>query len=438
MSTLESAFQNAELIFGIYAALILAYGFLARTGNRSGAMAIAVINHGGLIGLAVILAIPFISPFPVDVVQVLTGISIEVFCAAVFFMSSLQIIKFLRTSAKVVPDRFLLLLILVKLFFLVANYNASGGQYGIFSDDSRIDFLTISPLLARTWYLDMIIDFIVLLSIALRYYGEKKLRFQDWLCVLAIISITFISGSKGAAFLMIAYAMLFIYAAFPRIMSLIPLWVIVIVASIFSAAIFGYIYFLSELLQVPVGDQISLTISRFLLSADARIMAFDPNVNAFVLSQPHGAFLSELFRGFARILGLSTAEFPIGVYQYQYQVGTTNYVGSTNQLSAMFIIYGGAFWLGEFFTVGGLFWVVYHFLKYSMQSNKIEVRWVTAASFFLLSDNLCKGFDAFVQLLPICVLVIIFLMVLPRFRWMTRRVTSSTQSYGGNMRGDAL
>jgi hypothetical protein len=433
MSTLDAAFQHAQLIFGIYIALVLAYGLLAPSGRRSGAMAIAVINHGGLIGLAVILAIPFISPFPVGMLQVAIGIVIEIFCAFVFFMSSWQIINFLRTSAKVVPDRYLLLLILFKLCFFAANYIASGGQYGIFSDDSRIDFLTISPLLGRTWYLDMIIDFTVLLSTALRYLEHKKFRIRDWLGVFAIIIITFLTGSKGATFLLMAYVILFIYAAFPHLIALIPKWAILLATLICSAAVYGYVYVLSELLQVPVSDQITLTLSRFLLSADARIMAFDPNINTYVLSQPHGAFLSELFRGPARILGLSTAEFPIGIYQYQYQADTTNYVGSTNQLSAMFIIYGGAFWLVEFFIVGVLMWLMYNFLRYSIQSNKLAVRWVSAASFFLLSDNLDKGFDAFVQLLPICVLVIVILKALSKVRWLPRLITSSTKSGEGNM-----
>jgi hypothetical protein len=386
-------------------------------------MAIAVIDHGGLIGLAAILVIPFISPFPVDVVKVLTGIFIEVFCALIFFMSSWQIVKFLRTSAKVVPDRYVWLMILFKLSFFAANYISSGGQYGIFSDGSRIDFLTINPLLARTWYLDMLIDFIILLSITLRLLEKKKLSIQNWLQVLAIFGISFLSGSKGITFLMIAYAMLFVYAAFPRIASLIPKWVILLAGAICLAAISGYIYVLSELLQVPFSDQVSMTLSRFLLSADARIMAFDPNVTNFVLSQPHGAFLSELFRGPARMLGLSTAEFSIGIYQYQYQSDTINFVGSTNQLSAMFIIYGGVFWLFDFLIIAGLMWFAYGFLKYSIRNDKPAVRWVAAASFFHLSDTLCKGFEAFVQLLPICVFLIVSLMVFPSFRWMPRKTS---------------
>lgn len=438
MSTLDAAFQNSTLIFGIYVVLILAYGLLVPRVYRRGAIAIAVINHGGLIGFAVILSIPIISPFPVGLSQLLTGVFIEVFCAFFFFMSSWQIIKFLRTSAKVISDRYLLLIILLKLLFFAVNYIAADGQYGIFSDSSRIDFLTLSPLIAKTWILDMIIDFILLLSMALRFLVQREYRVKDWLCVLAIVSISFLSGSKGVTFLLIAYTILFVYAAFPRILSIIPKWVIVLVAVIGFAVIYGYVYVLSELLQVPVSDQITLTLSRFLLSADARIMSFDPNINKFVLSQPHGAFISELFRGPARILGLSTAEFSMGIYQYQYQAGTTTFIGSTNQLSAMFIIYGGIFWMVEFFIVAGITWFSYIFLKASIRSNKLAVRWVAAASFFHLSDTLSKGFEAFVQLLPICVLLILTLSVLPRFRWMPRNVSESERIKDFNLSADHL
>jgi hypothetical protein len=423
MSTLDAAFQNSTLIFGVYMVFVLCYGLFAPNGCRRSALAIAVINHGGLIGLAVILVMPFVSPFPVYIVQFLTGVFIELFCAIVFWVASWQIIKFLRTSARVIPDKYLILLILLKLIFFAVNYISSGGQYGIFSDSSRIDFLTLSPLLAKSWILDMIVDFIVLLNMALRYLEQKKYRFRDWLSVLAIISLSFLSGSKGATFLLIAYVILFIYAAFPYIFSLIPKWVVALFAGISILAIYGYVYILSELLQVPVGDQIALTLSRFLLSADARIMSFDPNINNFVLSQPHGAFLSELFRGPARMLGLPTAEFSVGIYQYQYQAGTTNFIGSTNQLSAMFIMFGGAFWLIEFLVILGLTWLSYIFLKSSIRSDRLAVRWVAAASFFHLSDTLGKGFEAFVQLLPICVFLIVTLSILPRFRWMPHRVS---------------
>ena len=432
MNTLDAAFQNIYLIFIIYGIFILMYGLLAKPGCRGKSMAIAVIDHGSLIGLAAILSMPLISPFHVDIIQVLTGVFVEVFCAAVFFMSSIQIINFLRAGSKIIPGQYVWMMIFCKLFFFVANYMASDGQYGIFSDDSRLDFIKISPIISRTWYLDMIIDFIIFLNISLKCLVQKKIKAADLISTISIIGISFLTGSKGASFLMITYAMLFVYAAFPRIVSKISTSILVFYALILSGIIFIYIYFLSESLGVSVGDQIRLTLSRFLLSADARIMAFDPNVNEFILSQPHGVFLSELFRGPARILGLLTAEFPIGVYQYQYQAGTTNYVGSTNQLSAMFIIYGGYFWVAEFFIVSSLVWLTYKFLKYSIHSNKLAVRWVSAASFFLLSDSLCKGFDAFLQLLPICILLIIALIFFPKFRWMSHGVRVPVQSRSPN------
>jgi hypothetical protein len=420
MSTLEAAFQRADLIFYIYVAIVLVHGAFVRPGRRSGAMAIAVINHGGLIGLASTLAMPFISPFPFDTIKFLTGTFIEITCAIFFFMGSLQIVRFIRIRSNIIPDRYIFLLIFAKFIFFVANYLVSDGQYGIFSDDSRIDFLITSPLLARTLYLDMTIDFILLLSIGLRCLSQRTVRFQDLFGVLSIICITFLTGSKGASFLMIAYVILYIYAAYPNLISMMPKWSISFVILVFLSLVFGYIYILSDLLQVPVSDQILLTFSRFLLSADARIMAFDPKVTDYVLSQPHGAFIAELFRGPARLLGLATAEFPIGVYQYQFQVETTNFVGSTNQLSAMFVIYGGSFWLIEFFVVGGLMLLAFKLLQSAIMGRSSAGAWVAAASFFWLSDTFCKGFDAFVQLLPISMLIIFAFTAQRKFRWSAR------------------
>lgn len=421
MNTLEAAFKNADLIFGIYVAIVIAHGLLARSVRRRGAMAIAVINHGGLIGLASTLAMPFISPAPVDPVQFMTGAFIDIACAYIFYVFSLQIIKFIRSRAEVIDDKYIYLLIAAKFVFFVANYISAGGQYGIFSDDSRIDFLVSSPLLARTLYLDMTIDFILFMSIGLRCLSNRTVRLQDWLSVISIVCITFLTGSKGASFLMIMYVSLYIYAAHPHVLAVIPRWSISLVASVFLALVFGYIYILSEILQVPVGDQLALTFSRFLLSADARIMAFDPRVTDYVLAQTHGDLLSELFRGPARLLGLTTAEFPIGVYQYQYQVETTNYVGSTNQLSAMFVIYGGMFWPLQFLFIAGLMVVVFKILQPASTGRSSAAAWVAAATLFWLGDTFCKGFDAFVQLLPITLLIIAAFTAMRKLRRPKRR-----------------
>jgi hypothetical protein len=430
MSTLDAAFDNSGLIFGIYSMIIIAYGLFARPGRRGGAMSIAVVNYGGLIGLAAILAMPFISPFPVDVGQWLTGVLIEIFCATVFLLGSWEIVKFLRINAVVIRDRYLILLILAKLIFFIANYIAANGQYGIFSDDSRIDFLISSPILARTWYLDLMIDFSVFMSIGLRCVSQRGVRLQDLLGVSSIIFLSLLTGSKGSSFLLLAAAMLLIYAAWPKEVGQMPKWLMALGAAVGVSVVLGYIYLLSAVLQVSLSDQISLTLARFLLSADARIMAFDPNISGFVLSQPHGAFLSELFRGPARLFGFQTAEFQVGVYQYQYQSSTTNFVGSTNQLSALFMLYGTSFWLVEFLLVGGLMLFAYKVLQTTIRSRNSATAWASAASFFWLGDTLGKGYESYVQFLPICMLVILALVIMPKLSWALRR--SARRSLGAD------
>lgn len=417
MSTLEAALTNVELIYLLYGLILAFYLFVSIILKRRGLLALGLINYAGLLGLAAMIALPFISPFQIDYSTLFTGIFIEIFCAGIFLIVGFRIISYLRSDAQLLSNSMLLVMLAFKVLFFVLNYIAAGGQYGIFSDDSRIDFIQTSPILARTMYLDMIIDFIVLCNITMHCLACRRIKFIDIFILLSVVSLNFMTGSKGATFLLMATVMLFIYAATPNILSRISKKAAAgfVVASVLT--VLGYVYLLSESHQVTFEDQINLTQSRFLLSADARIMAFDSDVNRYVLSQAHGEFLSELFRGPARIIGAATAEFPIGVYQYQYQVGTTNYVGSTNQLSAMFVTYGDEYWLREFFVVAGLMILAYGLLSASLKSSSTSVAWVSAASLYWLSTTFSQGFDAFVQLLPISLAIIFLLWVLGSIRF---------------------
>lgn len=416
MSTLDAAFNNVGQIYLIYGLILAFYLFASIILKKRGLLALGLINYAGLLGLAVMIALPIISPFQLNYSALLNGIAIEIFCAGIFLLAGYRIISFMRLDARLLSNSILLVMLAFKVTFFVLNYLAADGQYGIFSDDSRIDFIQMSPVLARTMYLDMIIDFIVLCNITMRCLACRRIKAMDVAILLSVVLLNFLTGSKGATFLLMATVILFIYAATPNIMTRLSKKAAAgfVVAS--ALIVFGYVYMLSESHQVTLEEQINLTLSRFMLSADARIMAFDPDVNRYVLSQPHGEFLSELFRGPARIVGATTAEFPIGVYQYQYQVGTTNYVGSTNQLSAMFVTYGDEYWLGEFLVVAGLMLSAYALLSASLRSSSNLVAWVSAASLYWLSTTLSQGFDAFVQLLPISLILIFLLWVLVSFR----------------------
>ena len=407
MSTLIAAFYNVKLISAIYIAILIFIFILGLIillpKQRHELITLGIIDHGGLLGMAAIFAMPFISPFNVNYSDIFIGIFIEIFCAIIFLLSGLQIIKFLRTRAKIISQQRIYLLLLFKAVFFIMNYIGSGGQYGVFASDSRIDFLQISPILARTMYIDMMIDFIVLLNIGLQFATTKRIGLSKLGIILILIFLNFLSGSKGAMLLLIIYVALFTYAALPRSISSIPKKVIISLVSIFGIIVAIYIYALSKTHDMSVSDQIDVILYRFLLSADARIMAFDPNITRYILSQYHGDLLSELFRGPAKILGASVAEFPIGVYQFQEELNTTNYVGATNQLSAMFVIYRDYYWFVAFSVVAIVMFSAYQLFSRTLKSNNAGVAWVSAAALYYLSSTLVLGFDAFVQLLPISV-----------------------------------
>ncbi len=408
MNAINTAFNNVSAIMLIYISILICYWLLASGSKRRYCLVTGIVNYSGLLGLSSILVMAAVSPFKIDYGIVGVGIFIELFCAAVFLYTCFKIINFIKYKAKPISNSQITLLILLKLLFLVVNYEASDGQYGIFSDSSRIDNLNISPFLAKTWLIELLIDFIVLTSLFLKTFFFGRFRFYDACIILLLIVCNFTTGSKGGVFILIVSIILLIYAAFPKI---IPKSLLVKISIFLALLAFVYIYIFSELHNVTVSQQINLIIYRFLLSADARIMTFEPGVNDYVLSQSHGAMISELFRGPARILGLSTADFPLGIYQYQYAFGVTNFQGSTSQLSAIFMTYQDEFWLLDFGLIAVLVFFQYQFFTYLIRSNTPGVAWISAASLFYLSGSLSQGFDAYVQLLPIALLIIIFFFI---------------------------
>jgi len=214
--------------------------------------------------------------------------------------------------------------------------------------------------------------------------------------ILAVITLSFLTGSKGSAILIVAYSILFTYAAFPRAFSIRLRLVIVVTMALGSL---GYVYSLSQVLRIDFGDMLTETLSRFVLSADARLMAFDPGINQYVLRQPHGSLLSELFHGIALLVGARVSEFPFGVYQYEALTGIKSYVGSTSQLSALFVVYGD----GGYYTFCALTVIVlcaavtYRCFLKLIRSADTALGWFAAAALPALLMYFQGGFDAYPQ-----------------------------------------
>lgn len=427
MSLLSSALQNSALIMALYVAIVILQA-LAFAGRRRSVLAVGLINHSGLVGLAALLAVPLISPFSVDGWRLFAALVIELFCAAVFVVAALRIVKFLRVHAQFVADRPMVWLLLAKAVFFVLNYVAADGQYGIFSDDSRIDFLVTSPSISKTRYLDELIDFVLLVNVGARCLKMRRVRLFDLAVVLAVVAFGLLTGSKGSTILLTAYALLFLYAAFPTAFA----WKTkAAIAGLLAVIIVGYVYLLSELLQIDVGDLINLTLARVILSADARLMALDPGVTRHVLSHVHGGLLAELFRGAARLYGVTVAEYSMGVYQFEQELGTLNYVGSTSQLTALFLTYGGDGWLGGFSVVAVVALATLKFFSVFLRSGSPALAWVSAAALYQLNATLAQGFEAYVQLLPICVVLVLVLWAIQSVQLRRRRRRPAGRALAG-------
>lgn len=407
MSTLSAAFSYIGYIYIVYFLIIIIYGMIGKIIYQGKLWVIALINIAGLIGLSSLVLIPFYSPYPIEVDKFLVVILIELICAIYFAITILRIAGFLSKNLEPLKDQQILILLFLKLVFVIANYIAAGGEYGIFSTGSRIDFIQISPIISRLWYLDMLFDFIINVSVILSCI-IYKVRLKDILFISVVVLLSYIGGSKGASFLLLFYSILIVYIAKYKFIN-ISIKKYFIMIMIFIIGIPFYIYKLSQFNNVLFTEQLTLTIARFLLSADARIMSFDPNVTKYVIDSGGGAnLLSELFRGPARLFGFYTAEFPIGIYQYQYEVGTTGYVGSTNQLSAMFSIYLDQYFLFSLLIVVGLMVIIYKFFVYNLNYGGL-ISWLSLASIYWLAVTFSQGYDAYVQLAEISIFTVLFL-----------------------------
>lgn len=406
MTTLDIVFNNIEIYFINVLLLYILIYIYSKTFNNNYIFTISIINNTQIFAFASIICLYLTTDKSIDVENLFIFFNVEVVCFYIFYKTSKLIIYTIGNDYNVLDKKTIVSLLLLKLVILLVNYYFSNGQYGIFSNGSRIDYFQISPLLSKILYVDILIDFMVDISIFKKIITRKSIRISDLIILLTVISIGFTSGSKGSSLLIIIYSSLYVILGFPKLLNIKYKRFMIIS---FIIIIFSYIYFSSIVNDVSFLRQFEIALHRFFLGSDARIMAFDEDINRYILSMNHGELLSELFRGPARLFGLFNADYPIGIYQYRFLFNTEEYVGSTTQLSAIFLIYKNSYWLLIEFLLFFIFYCVFIFLQTIINlSRSFFVKALCCASLYWLSTMFINGFDAYVQLLPIVIIFVTF------------------------------
>ena len=207
------------------------------------------------------------------------------------------------------------------------------GNFGIFSETSRNDYLADSKWYLYSAYASVLTQAAMVPVIAAVLNREKRWNrlIIFYLTTTSILSL--LGGSKGggilsfiAIFSLVRFQSLREYTKFFRA----PL---IAMAILLSSSIF----LLGNFLALNPPEMISLMLARLFLNNDARALAIDfsgsPNWDSVSLFR-------ESFRSYATLLGSPPVYPPLGQYLYAQAFRSDGFVGANTSSTALMILYG--------------------------------------------------------------------------------------------------
>jgi hypothetical protein len=295
---------------------------------------------------------------------------------------------------------------ILQLFILMASLNAEG--FGIFSQTSRVSYLSEAWYLKYLTYINVILWPYLAKVVAELINSRSRFGFPVLLNIIILVVSSILSGSK-AGFLF-WFLMLFCFLDSKSIYRLARMPFVWLVISSIVALVYYVISSLSKVLDISFQESLDLVFSRLLLNNDARAIVLS------VVSSDAGwfDFLTNSFRGYALKVGIPPSDVPMGNLLY------SSYFGSgfdTNGANASFVslviyyldVYEG--WL--------VLWVVFVInlgLVLAFRAlNRLKGLWgserVLIACFGLVLVRLfSQDFLAFQLLLNLLVLYLIFIV----------------------------
>jgi len=296
---------------------------------------VLVLNWAPIVGLSVLIYISLFSKTVYKVELLLLVIVIECFLLImVTLLLRNLLIKLHKNIHSFSSSNILFNLFctsnLILMYLLISNPSSMG----IFSEGSRIDYLSSGTIPLLLTYLSMVVQTAIMLSIGARIY-EGKLSKLDFITIISAFVGSLLAGSKGAILLSITYMMVIAWGLGYRYSR----WFKILVPLIALPLAGVYTFILTQFLNTTFNQNVELAISRFVLSADGRALASDYLIRDALMVNTHGNLLSEIFKAFAPRLGFIVSDIPIGVAQYAAAYDTKLYVGSNPGISTLILSY---------------------------------------------------------------------------------------------------
>ncbi len=296
---------------------------------------VVLINWAPVVGIAVLLYISIYSStvYSIELLLVVMIIELVLLCIVTYILRDL-LVKVKRHMDLYSSNKILIKLLCVNNLIIIYLAVSNPSSMGIFSEGSRIDYLSNGTLPLLLTYLSTVIQTAITISIGVRIYAGKLSKL-DILTMLSGFVGSLLAGSKGAVFLSIGYMMIIAWGLgyhFSRRLKM--------VLTMIALPLIGlYTFVLTQFLNTTFVQNINMAISRFILSADGRALASDYIIRDALKLNVHGNLLSEIFKGFAPRLGFVVSDIPLGVAQYAAAYNITAYVGANAGFSSTILSY---------------------------------------------------------------------------------------------------
>lgn len=326
---------------------------------------------------------------------------LAIFCTGYsIFKNTLRRIRFIKPSQ---ARNFLIYSTLIQTTFFC--FLLSTGDFGIFSDGSRISYLSAHPLLKYYTYAISTLSTIQVGMIAALITTSSKIPRSVFITFFINFSISLISGSKGVIFLWLLAIISMIDYRFYKVSVLkITTFLAAIIPTLFLALLL-----LKEISNSNWSDLFNLIFNRFFLVNDARSLAFDLRNHYYADMN----FLRESFRSVSTLLGYPPLLPPLGNLFFSSYMGIDDGSGSNASFMALATFFSDEGYV-IFITLFGLLgililWISNKICKHLAFSN-FEVLIINLI-YLNLINSLSQDFLSFQLNLIISLLIIPYLLI---------------------------
>jgi hypothetical protein len=206
MNNIDLLLENQISIYVI--SLFMSIGLLYLYKYTRVSISVILLNWNSFVGLSALIYIFIHSSSISNIGLLLFVIALELLLLLLTTYLLLDLVarlfSFLKEiSSNVVLIKLLLISTTIWIYLLVANPTS----FGIFSGGSRIDYLLSGKMPVFLTYILILVQFCMTIVISSRAINSK-LSWLDIITLLIAFIISFVSGSKGAVFLMIIYILI--------------------------------------------------------------------------------------------------------------------------------------------------------------------------------------------------------------------------------------